>query len=239
MIRASQDAELRAIDINNPRQVDLQRQYAFRFMGKYRINHRWLSGVNVWACHYLRQIEASTPFPEIFGDPPEPRVPLVEHDGQLMRVVVEHGRLEYVGMREYVYGTNSEGRFERYLPICQQGYLSSYNGVGVLIIKPDAAKGTDEWIRGAKPIQMNGLTWLLKEIPPKDQSTVPDSELLPPYIEIWTLRIPETPYWLVMRFSADLKVSLQDHPEEHARLLDLFHQLVTSVKIEPLTPPAH
>jgi hypothetical protein len=238
MILASQDAELRALDINNPRGVSLQEQYSFRFLGKYRISHLWLSGTNVRNCHYGTHYAGTTAFPDVFGKLEEVNLPALEHDGELMWVGEDHGRLRFDSAPEYFYGTDSAGHFERYLPICEQGFLSSFNGIGLLIIKPDPAKGTDEWISSAKPVQMNGLTWLLKEAPPKDQSKLTASRFLPSDIETWTLQIPETPYWIVVQFSADLKISLQDHPEEHAKLLDLFHQLVASVKVEPLTSPA-
>jgi len=50
-------------------------------------------------------------------------------------------------------------------------------------------------------------------------------------IEIWTLKIPDTAYWLVLKFSADLKYSIQEHYDEHMGMLNLFHQIVASVKL--------
>jgi hypothetical protein len=118
-----------------------------------------------------------------------------------------------------------------YTPFCSQPF-SSPNGMALWIVKPDAAKGTDVWIDGAVPTEVNGRTWLVKRVSPSDLGPVSDRAKP---IEYWTLRIPETPYWLHMRFSGSAR-SIEQYPAEHAYLLDLFHQLVRSVKLDPITP---
>jgi hypothetical protein len=53
-------------------------------------------------------------------------------------------------------------------------------------------------------------------------------------IEIWVFKIPDTPYWMMLKFSAALKFSIQEHHEQHLEMLNLFHKIVASVKLEPL-----
>jgi len=214
--------------------IDVQKQYSFRFVDKYRISHRWLSGFNVSNCRYGINVDPPGAFPEILGDPPEPNTPLVERNGVLQGVGGNRGEIRFYSLRERVYGTNRDGEFEGYGAFCSQFFLASRNGIGLLIVKPDPAKGTDEWVEGAKSVKINGLNWLFKEIPPRDMTR--DKKRLAQKIEIWTMKIPDTAYWLVLDFSADLKYSIQEHYDEHMGMLNLFHQIVASVKLEPLQP---
>jgi hypothetical protein len=59
-------------------------------------------------------------------------------------------------------------------------------------------------------------------------------------IEYWVLKIPDTQYWMMLRFSASsgskYGLGAGAHPEKHQRLLELFHKIVASVKLEPITP---
>ena len=211
--------------------IDVQKVYSFRFVDKYRLSHRWLTGTNVRNCRYGVNVDPPGAFPEILGNPPEPNTPLVERDGVLHHVYGNRGEIRLGVPRERVYGTNAEGKFQGFSTFCEEAFLSSRNGFGVLIVKPDPAKGTDDWIRDAKPVTINGLNWLFKEIPPQDMTK---AKGLAADIEIWTLKIPDTAYWLVMTFSADLKYSIQEHYEQHVGMLNLFHRMVESVKLEPL-----
>ena len=212
--------------------VDMQKYYSFRFVDKYRISHRWLSGVNVSNCQYGTTVVAPGTFPEVLGNSPELNMPFVERNGMLQEVSASRG-LSFDIPYEHVYGLNRRtGEFEGYRPYCSQAFLSSRNGMALLIIKPDPAKGTDEWVEGARGININGQIWLFKEIPPRDMTG--SKRGLADTIEIWTVKIPETAYWLVLRFSADLKYSIQEHHEQHMAMLNLFHQIVASVKLKPL-----
>src|SRR6266513_1020402 len=44
--------------------IDVQRQYSFRFVDKYRISHRWLSGFNVSTCEYGTTVVPAGTFPD-------------------------------------------------------------------------------------------------------------------------------------------------------------------------------
>src|SRR5438105_15434745 len=44
--------------------IDVQRQYSFRFVDKYRISHRWLSGFNVSTCESGTTVVPAGPFPD-------------------------------------------------------------------------------------------------------------------------------------------------------------------------------
>jgi hypothetical protein len=203
-------------NVTQPRGViDLGEHYSFRFVDKYRISHRWLRPT-LFGCQYGK-------------------MPFVERDGILYRVSAG-SEIRFIALNPTVYGTTEEGEFKGYTPFCGQFFLSSRNGVSVLIVKPDPAKGTDEWVEGARAVNINGLNWLFKEIAPRDMTG--STRGLAAVIEIWTLKIPDTAYWLVLKFSADLKYSIQEHFDQHTRMLDLFRQLVASVRLEPLQPAA-
>jgi hypothetical protein len=134
---------------------------------------------------------------------------------------------------EHIYGTNYRtGEFIGYRRVCGTVDLSSRNGMSLFIVKPDPTKGTNEWVEGAKPVKLNGLDWLFKEIPPREMTASERGFAAP--IEIWVLKISGTPYWMMLEFFANLKHSIQDHPEQHLEMLNLFHKIVASVKLEPL-----
>ena len=82
------------------------------------------------------------------------------------------------------------------------------------------------------PIKVNGRTWLVKTTAPVDKG--PDSFRSAP-MEYWTLKIPDTPYWLHFEFSGSQR-SVSQYAAEHIFLLNLFHQLIESVKLDPITP---
>lgn len=212
--------------------IDVKNEYSYRFMDKWRISHVWLSGINVRNCQYpLNVYRVRGGYGEL-GE--ERNGPFVERDGVLGNLVEHKGQWSVSTSYENIYGTNGQGKFERYNGFCSSFFLSSRNGFGLYIIKPDPAKGTNEWIEGAKAVHLNGVTWLFKEIPPRDMTG--SMEGLAATIEIWTLKIPDTPYWLTLKFSTDLKYSIQERFEQHIGMLNLFHRIVASVKLEPIVP---
>lgn len=210
--------------------IDVKEHYAFRFMDKWRISHAWLSGVKR-GCEY-----ATNSYKRLggYGDlESERNAPFVERGGVLGQLTEYKRKWSVSTSYANIYGTR-RGKFERYEPFCNEALIVSSDLLGLFIVKPDSAKGTDDWIEGAKPVQLNGLTWLFKEIPPQDMTGNKEGKGVAP-IEIWVLKIPDTPYWMMLRFSADLKYSIQEHPTQHYAMLDLFHRIVASVKLEPLS----
>lgn len=135
--------------------------------------------------------------------------------------------LNYHVIGEMPNGFQSTG----YKPFCGQFFLTSRNGLVLWILKPHPAKGTDAWIENAVPTRINGLTWLVKKMPPEDVGPYGPAKT----IESWTLKIPQTPYWLHLEFSGSLE-SVMEHGAEYQRLLALFHQIVESIKLEPIAP---
>jgi hypothetical protein len=78
-----------------------------------------------------------------------------------------------------------------------------------------------------------GNVWTVQE--------VPEQELSPPapgasggWFQSWLLPIGDTGYTISLQLGASQE-SMQ-HPEAHARMKAMFHQLIESVKIEPLRP---
>jgi hypothetical protein len=224
--------------------LDIQDRYSFRFVDKWRISHAWLSGpVDISPCGYgIGNPFSNRPGFEQLGDELNP--PMFEREGQLFRVGSHYKTNELLVSpvpREKIYGTNRDGKFEGYSSFCGQVFAKdSRDGLGLYLVKPDSAKGTDEWIEGAQPVTINGLQWLHKEIPIRDWSESRERSYAP--IEYWVLKIPDTQYWMLLRFSAStgsgskFGLGANFHPEKHKRLLDLFHRIVESVKLEPITP---
>ena len=215
--------------------VTVSPTYSFRFVEKWRISHAWVQGENISPCRYRGNV-----FKRISGFPSlsrEAQGPMVEHDGGVYSATTFEKTGDQIVFFELSYQLlgerTSDRRFEgKYTPFCGQFFPTSRNGMSLSIIKPDSAKGTDAWISGAASTVINGRTWLVKKVPPRDLS---GTGLMQP-IEYWTLKIPETPYWMHLTFSASLDYSVRQHQVKHEALLALFHQLIESVKLEPITP---
>ena len=212
------------------------RSYSFRFVEKWRISHAWIEGTGARPCMYPSNVFQRTPgYPSLAN---EPNAPMFEKDGKVYTGTSFEsmpGRIVF-GERSYEFfgeGRSIDRTFEgKYTPFCAQFFSTSRNGMSLSIIKPDPEKGTDGWIANCTPKTINGRTWLVKNVPPKDLS---ETGLIQP-IEYWTLKIPSTPYWMHLTFSASLDYSVRRHGAEHDALLDLFHQVIESVKLEPISP---
>lgn len=221
--------------------LDIQEHYSYRFVDKWRISHDWLSGpLELRGCQgyllnpfRLGQIEGNLNI--------ESSSPFIERKN-ILYLVGHHKENWYLShRRENIYGTNRDGKFESFSAFCQHVFAKdSLDGLGLYIVKPDPAKGTDEWVEGTQPVTINGLQWLHKKIPIRDWSQSRERSIAP--IEIWVLKIPDTQYWMLLRFSASSGTSSKYgyganfYPEKHQRLLDLFYRIVESVKLEPITP---
>lgn len=221
-----------------PAPLDIQDHYSFRFADKWRISHQWLSGdVEIEGCqgYLLNPFRLKKVKSELEN---ERNSPFVERNGKLYRVVEHQGKWWLSNTRQSINGMNRFGEFKGYSSFCYHGFKDSLDLINLFIVEPDSSKGTDEWIKGAKPITINGLNWLHKEIPMQDWSK--SRERLSAPIEYWVLKIPDTPYWMMLRFSASSSstdgLGALAHPEKHQRLLNLFHQIVKSVTLEPITP---
>lgn len=220
--------------------LDIQEQYAFRFIDKWRISHAWLSGpVELWGCKYganvFKRFEA---YPELGL---ERNGPMFEKNGVILQGNTYYRTPDKIDFspvsREKIYGTNREEKFEGYSPFCGHFFKDSFDGLGLYIVQPDPAKGTNEWTEGAQAVTINGLHWLHKKIPIQNWD---GTQRLNAPIEIWVLKIPETQYWMMLRFASSIGgtfgMGSKIHPEKHQRLLELFHKIVESVKLEPITP---
>jgi hypothetical protein len=217
--------------------VSIKRHYSFRFADRWRINHSWIQGTRILPCTYGSNFFRNHPVaghPELLQ---EENNAFYDHAGRIYVVVHLKTKFQegiyYLDRDEHVIGHVPDG-FERsgYKPFCAQPMPDSPHGMALWILKPNPAFGTDRWIEDAVPTQVNGLTWLVRKVPPRDMGPgVKQTET----IEYWTLPIPDTPYWLAMRFSANLR-SLVEFPAEHVRMQNIFYELVRSVTLEPITP---
>lgn len=218
--------------------LDIQEQYSFRFVEKWRISHNWLSGpVELRGC----QGYGSNSFRRLGGYGAlgvESMAPIIEKNNALYAVYEHKGLFKLSSTHNYTNGTNREGKFEGFLPFCGHGFKDSLDFLALYIVTPDPAKGTGEWIAGAKPVTINGFQWLHKQMPIRDWSESRERFAAP--IEYWVLKIPDTQYWMMLRFSASSSskfgLGAGAHPEKHRQLLDLFHKIIESVKLEPITP---
>ncbi|MBC7682382.1 MAG: hypothetical protein H7172_08620 [Ferruginibacter sp.] len=215
--------------------VVIGRSYSFRFVEKWRISHAWIQGTGVEPCHYRGNIFKR--FPNYQALATDVEGPMFEHDGRIYFGGVKpknpeqilFWELSYQFLGERMSDRGFDGKFQ---PFCGQAFQKSRNGMTLSIVKPDPEKGTDAWVKGAVPMVVNGRTWLIKTVPPQDLS---GTGLTQP-IEYWTLKIPDTPYWMNLRFSASLDHSIHQYGAENIVLLNLFHQVIESVKLEPITP---
>ncbi|CAN7756719.1 hypothetical protein LJR039_006958 [Pseudorhodoferax sp. LjRoot39] len=217
--------------------VSIGRHYSFRFAEKWRIRHSWIQGTRIRPCGHGTNFFRKHPVP---GHPEleyDENLALYDRGGRIYYVMDLQTTLQsgifYFNLDNYVIGHVPDG-FERdgYKPFCAQPLPDSPHGMALWILKPNPAFGTDKWIEDAVPTQVNGLTWLVRKVPPLDMGPgVKETRT----IEYWTLPIPDTPYWLAMQFSANLR-SLVEFPAEHVRMQNIFYELVRSVKLEPITP---
>ena len=214
--------------------VVIGRSYSFRFVEKWRISHAWVQGTGVEPCYYRGNI--FNRFPNYQALATDVQGPMFEHDGRIYFGGVKAKNPEQILFWELSYQFLGERMSDRgfdgkFKPFCAQPF-SSPNGMAISMVKPDSSKGTDDWVAGAVPVNVNGRTWLVKIMAPVDKG--PDSFRTAP-IEYWTLKIPDTPYWLHFEFLGSQR-SLAQYAAEHAHLLNLFHQLIESVKLEPIIP---
>jgi hypothetical protein len=219
--------------------------YEFRFVNRWRISFDWLSGpVEIRPC----DIGAGNPFRRLKGYKGhealavETSPPIFEINGIVFvsGSDIKSERLRLHREDHHFYGNYRNGPFEGYSAFCSHLFRDTYDAVSVELIKPDPAKGTDAWIDNSYPVTLNGLHWLKKTEPIQDL-TGSKTNLHAP-IETWVLKIPNTVYWLVFRLNGNSGTTSQFYrgafwfPEKHHQIVDLFHQMVNSVRLEPVEP---
>ncbi|MBN9358409.1 MAG: hypothetical protein J0I15_18330 [Herbaspirillum huttiense] len=222
----------------HPAPLGIEDQYSFRFVDRWKISHRWLSGpTHLRGCagYPLNPFRRLGGYGELGA---EINAPIVERNGHLSFVGEHNQKWTLNEYREAFYGLDGYGKFTRFSALCGAAFSDSLDAMGLYIVKPDPAKGTDQWVTDAKEVTINGLRWRHKEIPIQDWSESRESLSGP--IEFWVLEIPETKYWLALRFSATSSAKFgmgaDAYPEKHRRLLELFREIVQSVRLEPISP---
>jgi hypothetical protein len=213
--------------------VKLEEMHSFRFLDKYRISHVWLSGVNIHSCRYFRNVyrqinEGGDLMRELNG-------PLFESNGVLSSVVkYDHNKyLTVANLRAYSLGVQKD-EFEGFRPFCTQVIPDSRIGFSLSIIKPGPNTNSQSFVDGGVPVNINGLKWLRKSISATDPSQPKYPMVVP--IEIWVLKIPDTSYWMVLRFSINPDETIQLHYDDYVAKRSLFNNIIESVKLEPITP---
>lgn len=217
-----------------PGPLEIQDHYAFRFVDKWRISHAWFSGpVDVDYCRYSRQdngrgedrffeVDSFLKIESVSGDPKD------------------RGRKFVSNRDEKIYGLDPRtGEFRGYTPFCTHAFADIGTAVYVALIKPDHAKRTDGWIDGATPVMINGLQWLHKSAPIEDHSQDKREDNKSELVERWVLRIPDTPYWLVMGLGGSTggngtAPGSNRNLEKFIRVQDLFHKMVESVRLDAI-----
>ena len=108
--------------------LDTQEQYSFRFVDKWRISHRWLSGpLELRGC----QGYPSNSFRRLggYGDLGYERNPPFVEKENILYLVSEHkGSWSLSNRRQSIYGTNRAGKFEGFLPFCGHTFKWGYFG---------------------------------------------------------------------------------------------------------------
>lgn len=217
-----------------PSSLDIKDHYAFSLVDKWRIGFSWISGpVDINYCDFSHR----------YSKRGEHR--FFEKNGILVKEFIAGGKDDYgkkiiASRSEAIYGENSStGKFDNYRAFCTHTFQDIWTGISVFLVKPDPAKGTDEWVDGATTVTVNGLHWLRKDTPIEDYSRNPKKWAAS--IEDWVLKIPDTPYWFIIRLGgssggAGTAPGINRNPEKYALVLDLFHQMIESVKLEPIAP---
>lgn len=224
--------------------LGLGKTVSFRFVEKWRISHKWLTGpIEIRGCKNEGN-PLSVSGPDALKS--ERGTVIIERDGRLYELnAMQKDGLVFSRHDELFYGTpNSKTRendFQGYTALCGHYFRDTLDGVAIYLVKPDPAKGTDEWIRGATPVTINGQRWLRKIQPIEDWWLRKGRQNSGP-VETWVLQIPETPYWFSLHMASSTgetspyKTGAFHYPEKHRQIVDLFHEMVASVTLEPITP---
>jgi len=223
--------------------LDIKSRNQIPILGKVNIGFSWLSGpIEIKPCRMgVQNI-----------DPNKNR--FLELNGKLTWEYISEapgprfGKRYITGTDNFVYGTDSrDGRFQGYSGLCGHVFLDIWAGVSVHFIKPDFEHGSGKWIANAEPTKINGQTWLLQRFPLK--SGLEGGKLGTGVVERWVLKVPQTDYWFVVIVSGSTEdrpglPGVNRNPAKFARVLELVHQMVESVTIEPIdsngnprTPP--
>jgi hypothetical protein len=215
-----------------PGPLSVSDSYEFTLLDKWRVSHAWISGPpDIRYCSYSRR------------DNGRGKDRFFEVDG-LMRREVTSGARDSFGQKllaessTWLFGVNTRtGKFEGYDAFCTHTFQDIWTGFSVFLIAPDPAKGTDEWIAGAKHVTVGNNQWLRKDDPPADYSQTPGKWAAP--IETWTLPLAEGKYWLVMRLGGSTggygtAMGINRNPLKYEQVKAVFHQMIESVRIDPL-----
>lgn len=215
-----------------PGPLTLNDHYEFTFLDRWRISHAWVMGpTDIFFCKYSRRDSGRghDRFIEISG---------VLHRERVSGSKKDYGQKYISRSDEMTYGTNTRtGVFQGYDAFCTHTFQDIWTGISVFLMKPDPDKGTDDWVAGAWPVKVNGLQWLRQVAPPADYSRNRERWAAP--IETWTLKIPDTPYWLVMRLGgstggAGKAPGINRNPAKFEEVKAIFHRMVESVRLTPL-----
>lgn len=219
------------------------RHYSYRFLERWRISHDWISGpIETGGCGYKNNIFKMYDWKGSIAS--EDNAPMFEWMGTIItptsfskktrQVVFAVGSTLQGDFDPYTLGTKPNGDFEKFKPFCSD-YLASFNtGLSSYIIKPDSKKKTDFLVDGASLITINGLQWMRKNAGSRDfKGDIVNGGASE--FEICVLKIPETQYWMVFRLNSNVDFILT-HPEKHKIMLDLFHDVIASVKFEKISP---
>lgn len=223
-----------------PGPLAIDKNYSYRFVEKWRISHSWFSGpAELNGCSY-----SGNPF-RLFTInnqlAQEKNAPLLRW-GEVVQGAEMNDKRDPKGIRirlrtdgvsdTYTLGTE-RGKFSEYEPRCVDLLLSSHDAFSLYIIKPDTAKGTDEWIENSVKVDIRGRTWLVQVRPPADYGAGKDNGKKS-LVQRWVLPIQDTDYWLVLTMHSSLKYSVIEHPTEHKIAEALFRGIIESVNLEPI-----
>ncbi len=212
--------------------LDIGNFHSYRFLEKYRVSHRWLSGADVFPCLYpLNIYRRLGGYGSLMDDRDGP---YYESNGYLSftnqygngPIVVDNMNLEVLG--------EESGVFKQYRPYCSYFNSDAAVGMALYLIKPDERKGVDEFVSGSTEVQTSGLRWLRKQISPYDEKYRNRPNAVP--VEYWVLEIPQTPYWIVLKFTINPNTTVQQHFDQYVYMRSLFYGIVESVKLEPISP---
>ncbi|MBA5688163.1 hypothetical protein [Rugamonas apoptosis] len=226
-----------------PRNSNTIYQYKFRFLERWRIGFSWfdhepnlseLHGCN-FESNQLKGIAGLQSLSE------ESEGPLWQWHGTVVQpTTLNKNRKEVMfliggdidnGSDFYTVGIYKNGKFERFDNYCEDAFLSEKVGATLKIVKANPLKGTDKWFENSEQLTINGLNWSVNRRwdSPRNKNGVFT-------VELWVLKIPDTPYLMAMEMKAWVKGGEQSQSDEFNKKRAVFQDIVKSVTLEPITP---
>jgi len=226
-----------------PRELNAEHKYKFRFLERWRIGFSWydhpFNQIESHGCHFERNLFRKVSGLQVLSE--DSHGPLWQwHDSvEQPWTLTKDGRDVIFGISgdidnntdDHTLGVYNNGKLVKFKDYCTDVFLSAKASATLKIVKVDPAKGTDKWFENAERVTINGVSWsvIRKWDSPRNGDGVFS-------VEMWGLRIPDTPYLMTMEMNAWVKGAPESQSDEFNKIWAMFHSITRSVTLEPITP---